>query len=106
MRAFLGHYPETSDARGAGAATSLGRGLPLAEAGAPGELPAATATLWTGLARAQLEIGDDHRDLDEFVDGEVQSGHLTVDPHQPVVLARSHAAHPRAGAPGYCGGSR
>ena len=43
---------------GAGAATALGRGLPLAEAGAPGELPAATATLWTGLARAQLEIGD------------------------------------------------
>ena len=58
LRAFLGHYPEPSDARGAGAATSLGRGLPLAEAGAPGELPAATATLWTGLARAQLEIGD------------------------------------------------
>jgi hypothetical protein len=54
----LGHHSEPSDARDAGAATALGRGLPLAEAGAPGALPAATAALWTGLARAQLEIGD------------------------------------------------
>ena len=64
------------------------------------------ADLEARIQRAQLEVGDDDSDLDEFIDGEIQSGHLTVDPYQPVVLARSHAAHPRAGAHGTRGGSR
>src|SRR5690606_24861767 len=48
--------------------------------------------LEAGVERLQLEIGDDHGDLDEFVDSEIQSRHLTVDPDEAVILrGRYHA---------------
>jgi hypothetical protein len=38
----------------------------------------------------ELEVGHECRDLDQGVGADVESGHLAVDPHQPVV----HARHP------------
>ncbi|MBG9885725.1 hypothetical protein ABE10_03820 [Bacillus toyonensis] len=37
---------------------------------------------------SELEVGDHHGDLDQFVDPEVESRHLAVDPDEPVVLGR------------------
>ena len=39
----------------------------------------------------EVVVGDHDRDLDEFVDLEVESGHLAVDPDQSVTRG-SHAA--------------
>ena len=36
----------------------------------------------------ELGVGDDARDLDDHVALDVETGHLEVDPHQPVVVAR------------------
>ncbi len=38
----------------------------------------------------EVEVGDDHRDLHQLVDREVEPRHLAVDPHQPVRVV----AHP------------
>ena len=33
----------------------------------------------------QLGVGDEHGDLDQGVAGQLEPGHLAVDPHQPVI---------------------
>ena len=34
--------------------------------------------------QGEVGLGDEDRDLDQRVAGQVESGHLAVDPHQPV----------------------
>ncbi len=61
--------------------------------------PMLSSAVWSGLITivkpgsrgVEVEVGDDDGDLDEFVDREVEPGHLAVDPDQSVV-ARSHSA--------------
>ena len=51
-----------------------------------------------GVERPELEVGHDHRDLDQLVDRNVESRHLAVDPDEPVVLGSAHhAVHPNDG---------
>jgi hypothetical protein len=44
----------------------------------------------TRIERAKFVVGDDDRDLDEFVDREVEPRHFAVDPDQSVVFTRTH----------------
>ena len=40
----------------------------------------------------EVEIRNDDRDLDQLIDGNVEPGHLAVDPHQ-VVAEIAHGLH-------------
>jgi hypothetical protein len=48
--------------------------------------------LEAGIEDVELEVGDHDRDLDEFVDLEVEPGHLAIDPDEAVVLRGIHHA--------------
>src|SRR6478736_1431960 len=51
--------------------------------------------LETGIHGVELEVCDDDGDLDEFVDFEIESRHLAVDPDETIVLGSAHhGTHP------------
>ena len=51
------------------------------------------------IEHAQVEIGDDDRDLDEFIDREIEPRHLAVDPDETVILSGTHHGnHPNEGS--------
>src|SRR5882757_9292055 len=64
----------------------------------------------TRIDRYKVVVGDDHRDLNEFVDLKIEPGHFAIDPDQ-TVIRRSHApilptAPDRDSAPSSWGGGR
>lgn len=57
-----------------------------------GRVVRADHDLKAGVDGAELEIGDDDGDLDEFIDRQIESRHLAVDPHETIVLGRRYHA--------------
>lgn len=49
--------------------------------------------LQTRIQDLEVEVGDDHGDLDELIDRRVEPGHLAVDPDESVVLSCAHVRH-------------